>query len=99
MDHLLRASFDRDWLSLILMGTLACIAILRYFFPRRMSELILLPLNDQYFSIEPHQRGYLNPFNTVLLGLQIIAFGLVEVVFNIIIIVNKSWCKWFTLIF
>ncbi len=77
MDHLLRASFDRDWLSLMLMGTLACIAILRYFFPRRMSELILLPLNDRYFSIEPHQRGYLNPFNTVLLGLQIIAFGLV----------------------
>jgi hypothetical protein len=76
MEHLLRPDFNRDWLSLILISSIAILALLRYAFPRRTSELFLLPFNDKYFALEGRQKGFRHPFNGVMLMLQILAFGL-----------------------
>jgi len=76
MEHLLRPDFNRDWLSLILISSLAILALLRYAFPKRTSELFLLPFNDKYFALEGRQKAFRHPFNGVMLILQILAFGL-----------------------
>lgn len=76
MEHLLRPDFNRDWLSLILISSLAILALLRYAFPKRTSELFLLPFNDKYFALEGRQKAFRHPFNGVMLMLQILAFGL-----------------------
>jgi len=76
MEHLLRADLNRDWLSLMLIGAIVLLGILRYRFPKRMVELMLLPINDRYFALEGRQKGLGHPFNIVMLGVQIMAFGL-----------------------
>jgi len=75
MEHLLRVELNRDWLTLILIGALAFLGILRYWFPKRMSELLLLPLNDKYFALEGRQKGFIHPFNISMLVIQLVAFG------------------------
>ena len=77
MEHLLRADLNRDWLSLLLIGAFVILGILRYRFPRRMVELMLLPINDKYFTLEGRQKGLGHPFNLVILVIQIITFGLI----------------------
>ena len=37
MEHLLRVELNRDWLTLMLIGALALLGVLRYWFPKRMS--------------------------------------------------------------
>lgn len=76
MEHLLRTDLNRDWLSLLLIGALVLLGILRYRFPRRMVELMLLPINDKYFALEGRQKGLGHPFNVAMLAIQITAFGL-----------------------
>lgn len=76
MEHLLRTDLNRDWLTLMLIGILVLLGILRYWFPKRMSELLLLPINDKYFTLEGRQKGLSHPFNIAMLVVQIIAFGL-----------------------
>ena len=58
MEHLLRPDFNRDWLSLILISSIAILAVLRYAFPRRTSELFRLPFNDKYFALEGRQKDF-----------------------------------------
>lgn len=76
MEHLLRADLNRDWLSLLLIAAFVILGILRNRFPRRMVELMLLPINDKYFTLEGRQKGIGHPFNLVMLVIQITAFGL-----------------------
>ena len=76
MEHLLREELNRDWLTLMLIGAIVVMGILRYWFPRRMGELLLLPINDKYFALEGRQKTLLHPFNVSMLLLQLIAFGL-----------------------
>lgn len=76
MEHLLKADLNRDWLLLMLIGALLVLGLLRYRFPRRMAELMLLPINDKYFALEGRQKGIGHPFNLAMLGVQITAFGL-----------------------
>ena len=76
MEHLLLVELNRDWLTLMLIGALAFLGILRYWFPKRMSELLLLPLNDKYFALEGRQKGFIHPFNISMLVIQLVAFGI-----------------------
>lgn len=76
MEHLLREELNRDWLTLMLIGAIVVMGILRYWFPKRMGELLLLPINDKYFALEGRQKTLLHPFNVSMLLLQLIAFGL-----------------------
>ena len=76
MEHLLREELNRDWLTLMLIGAIVVMGVLRYWFPKRMGELLLLPINDKYFALEGRQKTLLHPFNVSMLLLQLIAFGL-----------------------
>ena len=76
MEHLLREELNRDWLTLMLIGAIVVMGILRYWFPKRMGELLLLPINDKYFALEGRQKTLLHPFNVSMLLLQLIAFGM-----------------------
>ena len=76
MDYLLRTEFDRDWLLIVLTGLMVMIAALRYWFPKRMKELLLLPINDKYFALEGRQRAMAHPFNILMFLIQIMGFGL-----------------------
>lgn len=76
MEHLLRDELNRDWLTLMLIGAIVVMGVLRYWFPKRMGELLLLPINDKYFALEGRQKTLLHPFNVSMLLLQLIAFGL-----------------------
>ena len=79
MEHLLREDLNRDWLSLMLIGAIVLLGIMRYRFPKRTVELMLLPINDKYFALEGRQKGLKHPFDISMLLLQIMAFGLLLV--------------------
>lgn len=76
MEHLLRVELNRDWLTLMLIGALALLGVLRYWFPKRMSELLLLPVNDKYFALEGRQKALIHPFNISMLVIQLVTFGI-----------------------
>ena len=79
MEHLLREDLNRDWLSLMLIGAIVLLGIMRYRFPKRTVELMLLPINDKYFALEGRQKGLKHPFDISMLLVQIMAFGLLLV--------------------
>ena len=76
MEYLLRTEFERDWLLIVLTGLMVMIAGLRYWFPKRMKEMLLLPINDKYFALEGRQRAMAHPFNILMFLIQIMGFGL-----------------------
>ncbi len=83
MEHVLRPDLNRDWLSLILIGSFVIMALIHYNFPKRISELFLLLFNDKYFALNGYKKGIGHPFHIVMIFLQILAFGLFLTVINI----------------
>ena len=66
-----------SWITFLLVGLYLLLAFLRHKYPKRFTELLLLPINDKYFALEGRFPDVKHPFNGAFFVCQIAAFSLV----------------------
>ncbi|MDC7995258.1 DUF4271 domain-containing protein [Altibacter sp. HG106] len=76
MEYQLRTWESFDYITLILVGILLLLAIVKYRYPRRFQEFVLLPITNKYFLIQGKNDAILHPFNLMLLGMQVFSVSL-----------------------
>ncbi|MCF6306738.1 MAG: DUF4271 domain-containing protein [Flavobacteriaceae bacterium] len=76
MQYLERTIYSLDWVILLLVGSIAIIAILKSLYPNRFDDFIKLPFSSNYFLLKGKSEEIKHPFSWVLFGVQIISISL-----------------------
>jgi hypothetical protein len=70
-----------DWITLLLLGCVVIYAVVKYAYPRRFQEFIMLPLNNKYFLVHGKNDQIYHPFNVLLFLTQVISVSLFAFLF------------------
>ena len=65
-----------DWITLFLVGCVVTYAFVKYVYPRRFQEFIMLPINNKYFLVHGKNDRIWHPFNVLLFAAQVISVSL-----------------------
>ena len=76
MEHLLRNTISIDWITITLTVTLLLVSWASYLYPKRFSQLLLLPITDRYFHLGGRDIQLAHPFNLLLFGVQVLSVSL-----------------------
>lgn len=76
MEPILRHTETTHWLSLLVIGCIILLAVVKYFYPYRFQEFIKIPITDNYFLTQRRDDSLLHPFNVLLFILQVISFSI-----------------------
>ncbi len=76
MEYQLRTWESFDYITLIFVVTLILLAVVKYRYPRRFQEFMLLPITNKYFLIQGKNDAIFHPFNLLLFGMQILSVSL-----------------------
>ena len=76
MEYSLRNIENWDWVTIVLVGIFAILSITRYLNPKRFREFLSLPLTDKFFELQSKSNEIINPFNTLLLAVQVLSISL-----------------------
>ena len=76
MQHLERYTESTDWITLFLVGCVLILAIVKYAYPKRFDEFVLLPINNKYFYVQGKDHDLKHPFNILLFFVQVISVSL-----------------------
>lgn len=74
---------NKDWATILIVATLALIAITRSAFENRFNEFIKLIYNNKYLKIYKDTDGIMGWFNSLLFVIQILSFGFfIQILFS-----------------
>jgi len=65
-----------DWVTLIMVGCILIIAILKVIYPKRFNDFIRLPVSNNYFLAKGKSEELRHPFSILLFIIQIISIAL-----------------------
>ena len=65
-----------DWVTLIMVGCILIIAILKVIYPKRFNDFIRLPVSNNYFLAKGKSEELRHPFSILLFVIQIISIAL-----------------------
>ncbi|SRR5690554_4833568 len=65
-----------DWATYLLVLCFLLMAIAKYFYPRRFSDFIMLPLNNKFFTVHGKEDSIRHPFNIIFFAIQVSCAGL-----------------------
>jgi hypothetical protein len=65
-----------DWITLLLVGCVVIYAFVKYAYPKRFQEFIMLPINNKYFLVHGKNDEIQHPFNVLLFAAQVISVSL-----------------------
>ncbi len=73
LEYTQRILESNDWATYLLVFCFLLLAATKYFYPRRFSELLMLPLSDKYFNVYGKEDSVNHPFNVLLFTVQVIS--------------------------
>ena len=76
MQYVERYTESIDWITIFLMGCFVLFTVVKYAYPKRFDEFILLPLNNKYFFVQGKNDDLKHPFNVILFAAQVISVSL-----------------------
>ena len=76
MQYIERYTESSDWVTLFLLGCVILYSIVRYAYPKRFQEFIMLPINNKYFLVHGKSDDVKHPFNILLFTGQVISVSL-----------------------
>jgi hypothetical protein len=65
-----------DWITLCVLGCVVTYAFVKYVYPKRFQEFIMLPVNNKYFLVHGKNDQIRHPFNILLFAAQVISVSL-----------------------
>ncbi|MDC0538982.1 DUF4271 domain-containing protein [Flavobacteriaceae bacterium] len=65
-----------DWVTLIMVGCILIIAILKVIYPKRFNDFIRLPVSNNYFLAKGKSEELRHPFSILLFFIQLISISL-----------------------
>lgn len=65
-----------DWVTLIMVGCILIIAILKVIYPKRFNDFIRLPVSNNYFLAKGKSEEVRHPFSILLFVIQLISISL-----------------------
>ena len=83
MQYTYRTIESLDWVTLILVGCIVIITILKVIYPKRFEDFIKLPVSNNYFLAKGKSEELRHPFSIVLFLIQIISISLLAYLFFI----------------
>jgi hypothetical protein len=76
MQYIERYTESSDWITIFLTGCFVLFTVVKYAYPKRFDEFVLLPLNNKYFFVQGKNDDLRNPFNLLLFVAQVISVSL-----------------------
>ena len=70
-----------DWVTLIMVGCIVVIAILKVIYPKRFEDFIRLPVSNNYFLAKGKSEELRHPFSLLLFLIQLISISLFAYLF------------------
>ena len=70
-----------DWVTLIMVGCIVVIAILKVIYPKRFEDFIRLPVSNSYFLAKGKSEELRHPFSILLFLIQLISISLFAYLF------------------
>jgi hypothetical protein len=70
-----------DWITLSLVGCMILFSVVKYAYPKRFQDFIMLPLNNKFFLIHGKNDDIKHPFNILLFSTQVISVSLFIFIF------------------
>ena len=70
MDQGIRNITQLDWITLVITGCFFALAVLKYIYPRKFEDFLLIISSDKFFSDTIKGYSYINIFSNVLLYIQ-----------------------------
>lgn len=76
MNQEIRHIVNLDWITILIVGCLLCLAIIKYIYPRKFDDFLLIVSSDKFLSGSIKNNSLFHPFNSSLLAIQWIAIPL-----------------------
>ena len=76
MRYINRIIESLDWVTLIMVGCILIIAILKVIYPKRFNDFIRLPVSNNYFLAKGKSEELRHPFSILLFVIQLISISL-----------------------
>ena len=76
VQYIERHIHSNDWVTLFLVGCIILFSIVKYAYPRRFQDFIMLPFNSKYLLVHDKNDEIKHPFNIVLFVTQVISISL-----------------------
>ena len=81
MQYINRSIESLDWVTLLLVGCIVILAILKLIYPKRFEDFIKLPVSNNYFLAKGKSEEVRHPFSILLFGIQLISISLFAYLF------------------
>ena len=76
MNQEIRHIVSLDWITALIVGCLLCLAIVKYAYPRKFEDFLLIVSSDKFLSGSIKNNSLFHPFNGSLLAIQWITIPL-----------------------
>ena len=81
MQYTNRTIESLDWVTLIMVGCIVVIAILKVIYPKRFEDFIRLPVSNNYFLAKGKSEELRHPFSILLFVIQLLSISLFAYLF------------------
>ncbi len=75
LEYTQRIIQTNDWATYLLVLCFLLMALAKYFYPRRFTDFMVLPLNNKFFMVHGKEDKIEHPFNIMFFVIQIICFA------------------------
>ena len=76
MSQDIRNSISQDWITIILIGCLLLITFVKYRYPKKFDDFLLIVTSDKFLNTTISNSSLIHPFNFVLTLVQWVGFSL-----------------------
>lgn len=76
MQYIERYTESIDWITIFLTCCFVVFTIVKYAYPKRFEEFVMLPVNNKYFLVQGKNNDLKHPFNTLLFAAQVLSVSL-----------------------
>ena len=76
MQYMERYIESIDWITISLVGCFLIFTFVKYLYPRRFDEFVMLPFNNKYFYVQGKNDALKHPFNLLLFVSQVLSVSL-----------------------
>ncbi len=76
MNQDIRNIINQDWITFIIIGCFIILAFVKYRYPKKFEDFLLIISSDKFLSGSVHNNRLTHPFNLVLIALQWISVSL-----------------------
>ena len=90
MQYVTRTIDSLDWVTIIMVGCLILLAIIKIIYPKRFEDFIKLPVSNNYFLAKGKSEEIRHPFSLVLFGIQLLSISL----FIYLFFLEKNKTNW-----